>query len=941
MNPDTTSKVHVIACGVLAADLHEVTRRLGLPIECRFLSGGLHATPDVLRDRLQETIDAVSAAGGVSRIVVGYGICGRGTIGLRARNVPLVIPRVHDCIALFLGSDARYREQAARHPGTYYISAGWVEEKGEQGMGRKLGSDGEAECNDEAFRQLLRDYGEEGARHIRQFLDSWKRNYTRAAFIDSGVGEAKQRYERIARRMADECGWRYERLEGSHDLLVKTLTATATDDEVLVVPPGAVTDYDAVRRRMTALSVRDAANVGPAAPGEDLAAPVADARSHAGRKGIGLGIDAGGTYTDAVLLDFNTNRVLAKTKALTTPWDYTVGISAALAGLDASLLARVRLVAVSTTLATNAIVEGRGQKTGLLVMPPYGWRTVEGFTHTPLALIDGQLEIDGTELQPVHREQVRHVARRMVEEHGVAAFAVGGYASHANPAHEQEVKAIVVGETGLGVTCAHDLSEGLSYRVRAETAALNARIIPCLRSLLDRLRTALQARGIHAPVMVVRSDGSMMNIELALERPLETMLSGPAASVAGAAWLAGLSDALVVDVGGTTTDTAVVRNGLVDLCDEGATIGAWQTHIPALNLSTLGLGGDSHVRMEGGAPRFGPERVAPVSWLASVASGTGKALGWIDEHVNARQGSDEEVVLYAAVGRPDGIALSREERDLLDLLAERPRSAAEAAVAMGKMHYSLLPWRRLVGGYVIQRCALTPTDALHAAGIIRLWDREAAVSVCKWHAQRGQQDTETFSRTLIREFERSLAAEMLKKEMAADVAVAGIESQPVARQILNRALGGAADGYSVRIELHHPVIGVGAPAGCFVPGAARLLHARAVIPEHADVANAIGAITGVVSLRRRVTVSVNEQGVFRLGGVPDAPAFARIEDAGAFAEDYLRGVLEDLARKAGAATPQVRVATRDSTARASTGETIFIGRIIEGWAYGQPDTDDG
>ncbi len=939
MSQGTTSKVHVIACGVLAVDLHEVARRLGLSLEMHFLPGGLHATPEALRVRLQETIDAVSATDGVSRIVVGYGICGRGTVGLRARRVPLAIPCVHDCIALFLGSDVRYREQAARHPGTYYIAAGWVEEKGEQGMGRKLGSDGDVEFGDEAFRQLLRDYGEDDARHIRHFMDSWKRNYSRAAFIDSGVGEAKQRYERIARRMAEENGWQYERLEGSHDLLAKTLTATVSDDEVLIVPPGAVTDYDAIRRRMSALTVQDPADGGTDSGG--FAEPGTEVRPCTGRKGVGLGIDAGGTYTDAVLFDFGANRVLAKTKALTTPWNYTEGIQAALAGLDDSLLEQVRLVAVSTTLATNAIVEGRGQKTGLLVMPPYGWREVKGFKHSPLELLEGQIEIDGTVRVPVNREQVRQVARRMVAEHGVAAFAVGGFASHANPAHEQEIRDLVAGETGLGVTCAYELSEELNYRVRAETAALNARIIPCLRALLDRLRTALQARRIQAPVMVVRSDGSMMNIELALERPLETMLSGPAASVAGATWLSGLSDALVVDVGGTTTDTAVVRNGLVELCTEGATIGGWQTHIPALNLGTLGLGGDSHARLEGDALRFGPERVAPVSWLVSARSGADKAIAWIHEHVNARQGSDEEVVLYATVGRPDGMMPSPDERLLLDLLAERPRSAAEAAVVLGKMHHSLLPWRRLVDGGVIQRCALTPTDALHAAGIIRLWNHEAAVSVCRWHAQRAGQDMEVFVRALIRAFERSLAAELLKKQMGSDVAVRGMESHPVARQLLDRALGGESSGYSVRIDLHHPVIGVGAPAGCFVPGAAELLHARAVIPEHADVANAIGAITGSVSLRRRVTISVNDQGIFRLGGVPDAPAFARIEDATAYGEDFLRGLLGDLARKAGAATNRVRVEARDSSARATAGETVFIGRTLEGWACGEPDVEDG
>ena len=415
--------VHIIACGVLAVDLKEVVRRVAPSVQMHFLPGGLHKSPVKLRKRLQETIDSVSALDDVSRIVIGYGVCGRGSVGIRARAVPLVIPRVHDCIALFLGSDARYREQFAKAPGTYYISAGWVEETSDEGSLFTLGSDGDVECGNAGFRHLTQSYGAENAEHIRDFLESWKRNYTRAAFIDSGVGEKKQRYRELAQRMAQDCGWHYEQLDGSHDLLAKALTATKTTDEILVVPPDAITEYDAIHRRLEAVLVSD----GVSSPqGTESAPATPDEMTGSERRGMGLGIDAGGTYTDAVLFDFDSDRVLAKAKALTTPWDYTLGIREALAKLDADMLPRVRMTGVSTTLATNAIVEGRGQKTGLLVMPPYGWRENLGFQHKELEFIDGRLEIDGTELQPVDRVQVRRIIRRMVDVEDVAAFAVGG-----------------------------------------------------------------------------------------------------------------------------------------------------------------------------------------------------------------------------------------------------------------------------------------------------------------------------------------------------------------------------------------------------------------------------------------------------------------------------------------------------------------------------------
>ncbi len=181
------SPVHVIACGVLTADIKHVTQKLGLDVELTPMPGGLHSKPAELKKRLQETIDEISSDENVERIVLGYGVCGRGAVGIEARNVPLVIPRIHDCIALFLGSDASYREQFAKHPGTYYLSAGWVQEKGGHKAPTSMGSDG-PKLASENTEELTKSYGAENAEFINNFMDSWKRNYTRAAFIDTGAG---------------------------------------------------------------------------------------------------------------------------------------------------------------------------------------------------------------------------------------------------------------------------------------------------------------------------------------------------------------------------------------------------------------------------------------------------------------------------------------------------------------------------------------------------------------------------------------------------------------------------------------------------------------------------------------------------------------------------------------------------------------------------------
>jgi len=935
METNRNQKVSVIACGVLAADLKHIAPRLGQAINLHFLPGGLHATPERLRIELQKAIDEISGTGTPARIVIGYGVCGRGTVGLHARSVPLVIPRVHDCIALFLGSDAEYRRQFAAHPGTYYLSAGWVEEKGDGGPRRNMGSDGAAHPLYTTYEQLAEAYGTENADYIRDFMQSWTRNYTRSAFIDTGIGQQKDHYAKKASDMACRFGWEYARLTGTHELLHEALTTTATSDTILVVPPGGITRYDALRRRIDAT----VAESSPALPEFPFApAPSAQPAAARQRHGIGLGIDAGGTYTDAVLYDFEREEVLAKTKALTTHWDYSVGIRQALDGLDATTLARVSLTAVSTTVATNAIVENRGQTVGLLVMPPCGWQDPEGFRHAPMVVIRGRLEIDGTEIEPVDAGQVRDTAQELIRRSGVTAFAVGGYAAHANPAHELQVKAIIREATGLSVTCSHELSSALHYRIRAETAALNARIIPCLEALLNRITEALDGAGVKAPVMVVRSDGSFMSLAAALEKPLETMLSGPAASAAGAGWLAQCADALVADIGGTTTDTAMLVGGRVRMNPEGACIGGWQTHIRALDLQTTGLGGDSHVHFRDQLILLGPERVSPVSWLATTHPGTAKALDWIEARAESGHLSSSDMILLVATGKHPPEDLTDTETAILAYLHQRPYSLHELTAALGKPHPAMVPLRRLLGSLLVQRCGFTPTDALHVAGRVSLWDHAAALRLATIHAARFHANPVEWVLRVLTQFERTLAAEILRKQLADDAPVTTPGSDPLSVAMINRILDqDKTGGLRLQASLLHPVIGIGAPAACFVPDACIRLNAQAVIPPHADVANAVGAIIGSISITHQIRITTDENGLMHLGGVPDAPVYKTIEEATAGADTYLRDFLAKKAARAGCRAPAITITGADATAPSTDGTTIFICRTIEGQATGAPD----
>ncbi|HOE10625.1 MAG TPA: DUF1638 domain-containing protein [bacterium] len=927
--------IHVIACAVLAADLKAAAGELGLTISTQFLPGGLHETPQELRRRLQAAIDEVSSDKGIQRIAIGYGVCGMGTCGLHARDIPLAIPKVHDCIALFLGSDHAYREQFRKCPGTYYISAGWVDEKV---LPDSMKQTDPLQCGPRILHldEIVEKYGAENADAIRHFLNSWQRNYRRAAFIETGVGGHRRKYAEIARNMAREFGWTYEELVGTHRLLNRLLLDETSNDEVLIVPPHHETVYNGVMETLQAVSP---VGTGLALP-ECLLSLSASAEKEQRAEAssaitLGLGIDAGGTYTDAVIYSFESNQVLEKAKAPTAKWDFTVGIREALSKLNATRLPQVNLVSLSTTLATNAIVEGRGQKVGLLIMPPYGLFDPSDIPHRPISIIDGRMDFDGTEISPVNPDQVREVIRRMIEQDHVRAFAVAGFAADSNPAHELLVKSIIREETGMSVTCGNDVSDLMNYRVRAQTAALNARIIPLLEALIDQVQIALRYYSISAPMMVVRSDGSLMSARAARQRPIDTVLSGPAASVAGARFLSRLDRATVVDIGGTTTDIAIIRNGIVETSKKGATIGGWRTHVKALDMRTFGLGGDSLIGYHRQHIQIGPRRVTPICRLGE--QDTNKALEWIEQHLDSFDRSTDRLGILALNAHKPDFQLTEVEMRIFDILSERPYSIQELSSRLTGDLFRPVPLERLQERYAIQRCGLTPTDLLHIDEKMHLWNRSAAVRFCEIHCRLAQIDLRDFVHSVLEQFINKLTMEILKREMAGTCDAEDMDKSLSAAALLQNMMRGGDSDYQVRIRLKHPLIGIGAPVHHFLPQVARLLETEAIIPPDADVANAIGAITSFVLVQKHVRISPTPNGTYNLYGLVDSPVFSDFEEAQAYAVRSLRDVILRSAGEAGTSESRIEVTAQDQVAPLADGGQQFLGRTITARLTGRPD----
>jgi N-methylhydantoinase A/oxoprolinase/acetone carboxylase beta subunit len=664
---------------------------------------------------------------------------------------------------------------------------------------------------------------------------------------------------------------------------------------------------------------------------------------------IALGIDTGGTYTDAALVDYDTGRVLCAAKALTTRRDLSLGIGAAIDAAfeqsGAPSPGQVSLVALSTTLATNAIVEGQGSPV-CLVLIGYDRELIRqcGFESdlatADVVYVNGGHDIRGDEAAPLDLAALRQAVAGAAGR--VEAFAVSGYFGVRNPAHEEQAKALIEEMTGLPVTCGHELTARLNSVRRATTVALNARLVPLLRELIETLRRTLVGRGIAAPLMVVKGDGSLVRAEWAMQRPIETILSGPAASVVGAWHLAQqeqvcLQDGAlwVVDVGGTTTDIASLSNGRPRLSREGAQVGRWRTMVEAVDVHTVGLGGDSHVRLDGNRQlAIGPQRVVPLSLLASQHP---EVVAELRRQVQTPPRAEAAAQFLTAHRKP-ARPLEGEEQRILDRLARGPVSLADL---MQDLRYGSLVLRRvekLAAERLVLCAGFTPTDALHAEGRLALWDAEAAQLGAEVLSAQARCDWDELCRAVVDGVSNRAATALVSKALSDEAGPPRWEHEPTAALLLERALGdghGAALGCA--LTLRQPVVAIGAPVAAYMPRVAEQLHTRLIIPPHAAVANAVGAVVGGVVQRQQVLVSPLD-GRLRLHLPDGVHDFALLEEAVAFAQGRMHAWLEAHARQAGAAQVEIQIERRDTyvPVGAGFGEQIYLGTELTFTAAGRP-----
>ena len=672
-----------------------------------------------------------------------------------------------------------------------------------------------------------------------------------------------------------------------------------------------------------------------------------------------LGIDTGGTYTDAVLFDEESGTVVAAAKALTTRHDLAIGIADAVGSvLDGSNVdsASVALVSLSTTLATNALVEGQGGRVALVLV---GFDDAaatragisEALRGDPCIRIGGGHDAAGHARETL---DVPALDRAIAHLHGSAdAFAVAGMFAVRNPEHEIAVRDRLRERTGLPVTCGHELSSRLDGPRRAMTCVLNARLVPIIQRLLDAAQRSFDALGIRAPTMVVRGDGALVGAEVARMKPVETILSGPAASLVGASHLTGERDAVVSDIGGTTTDYALLMEGRPRLDPDGATVGGFRTMVEAVAMRTVGLGGDSEVKWglqgdgqvrwggdgrgnaTGQHPQIGPRRLVPLALLATEHRDL-VAETLERQRAGPRRGG--EVGRFALrVGSSDRVVddTSRRESALLVRLESGPVALdrlVESQPEAGALD-------SLVGRGHVMLSGVTPSDAAHVLGMHDGWNADAALAGVSLFAEqldsRGAviaPDAEAMSRAIVDALVERSAEALLDAACDHD----GHGFADLGRHLLraaSRSGGGGLVDFSVRLE--QPIIGLGAPAPAYYPAVAARLGTRVVVPGHAGVANAVGAVVGRVRVRAAGTITRPDDGIYRVFAGAGPRDFPDPERAVAHARSVLEAQARQGAIDAGADGVELSF-ERDDNIAVVEGREMLVESTVTAVASGRP-----
>ncbi len=531
-----------------------------------------------------------------------------------------------------------------------------------------------------------------------------------------------------------------------------------------------------------------------------------------------IGIDTGGTSTDAVLVDPAGDLVIATAKTPTTRYRLSDGISTVLSKLlsssDASA-ADIGALAISTTLATNSVIENKGARVALLVI---GYVKHFKLPITAIIYLKGGHSITGKEETPLELEYLVETLGKL--KSSVDAYAVCSAMSMKNPTHELVAKKAISMIDPKPVFCSHLSSSEAGMKERAATAALHARLMPVMNDFIAGVTASMEQFNLSCPLTIVTGNGATITAEQAVKQSGQTVASGPACTAIFGA-KSEKRQALVVDVGGTTTDIALVADGNPVLSSHGCTIGSWETHVESVDMYTCGTGGDSLVSVGANSTlSIGPERVIPLCISGNKAG----SVDWI--------GPDEmgsAIFLSPAVDK-----IEPQKDPILAFLSQNApvtryllkRSPALKTISITRHLEQLRREQK------IEETGFTPTDALCVLGLTDFGERNIAEKGARRLAENMGLSLEAFCQKVKQETEEKIVSAILSYVFTRTW---GKSLSPFLSSYTSHAI------LDTRFSLKIPLIGIGAAARFFLPAVAEKLSTSVTFPQFYEVGSAVGA----------------------------------------------------------------------------------------------------
>jgi N-methylhydantoinase A/oxoprolinase/acetone carboxylase beta subunit len=630
---------------------------------------------------------------------------------------------------------------------------------------------------------------------------------------------------------------------------------------------------------------------------------------------LGLGIDTGGTFTDAALVDLDTSRIIAKAKSPTSYEDLSIGIISALDQIidrPGVNKADIRIVGLSTTLATNSLLQGKGGQVGLIGI---GWKPEPDWTLgcKNSRFIKGGMDSIGRTAEAMDEGELIDAIEEVSQ--GVDAIVISGLFSVCNGMQEMAAREAVIRRTGLPVIMGQSLTMDLGIYERSVTAILNAKLLPVINDFLDSMERSITSRSIDARIFVFKGDGGLMTLGTARERPVEMVLSGPAASLMGGKVLAKVENCIVVDMGGTSTDIAFMDDGFPRLNNEGATVGHWRTRVKGIDIWTCGLGGDSIITVDNhNVVTIGPERVIPLA-MASVRYPS----------LMQKIGQENELNLYLpnTAHIPDG--LTQKERIALEfVMANAPCTLYDVIKGCPDIPIVEYVLNDLRSRALVIRTGLTPTDLLHVTGRYLAGDALTSKAGIAQMAERMFTSPEELVSNLSELVVTRVGEEMIKKGL---IDAGGDIPEANGFNMLLRTSAGHGDlgGMVVRAKPDRPIVGIGAPALEFIKPLEKRMDCQVLIPEGHEVGNAVGAVCSLVTESIMVQVYLRDDKYLVFSPLSSPVQYSHLGEALASARSTAEHYVRD--RITGPTVEDVKVRVQTFEKRFSDGygqESRFV-----------------